>query len=561
MQGNHVYGAKVSMKKNISVYYGAKKTVKLKHNKKKVQWKVQNKKVAKIAKKSKNSVTVKGLKGGTTTIIAKVGKKSYRCKVKVKFKNAIQKAGSYNYSITPMLAPFDEFFYVKTDNPNVENIRFVDPTSKYYSGSKKGVMTLTEDTYYDVAYENKKTKRVKGGYIFTAEGEKIDGGTLVLQVYNKKSKKYLNTKVKVKCKAVKSIAQYVVDTYVKSSGSSFFNKMDLAQAKLETLSVYPRRFLDSRKKNKNTPYPFLATSPYKELWLNNYFRTHQVCSDYLFASDVYPFVLDSLSFPNTMKAIAKILAPSCSVKSGENHYEIDVTYNGTTKTYGGDGEGNYYPIYTADVSVNYLFNNSSKDISKKITLSSLKNTLKNYGKKADSRVSNDLSLLEGTKFLDKIGNGSWLRVCMEPFYVNSRPDTCYTYVSKDVVVGGAYYVEDCWVDGRYINANNQFCPGEKFKNHSTADILVKNQTYTTIQGRRKKGDLYYFHMRDGKWYAIYNYLDGDADLIQEGLEVPDEFILTANQVEQMQVDINTDINPKSGLIYDGTVTPGTAFKY
>lgn len=72
-------------RKKITVYVG--KTVKLKvknkHTKKKVKWKSKNKKVATVSKKGK----VKGKKPGKTTIIAKVGKKTLKCKVTVKKKN------------------------------------------------------------------------------------------------------------------------------------------------------------------------------------------------------------------------------------------------------------------------------------------------------------------------------------------------------------------------------------------------------------------------------------------------------------------------------------------
>lgn len=555
-----VYGAKkTSISKKATVVYGAKKTIKLKNNKKKVQWKVKNKKIIKIVKKSKKSVTLKGIKSGKTVIYAKIGKKKYSCKVTVKFKNATQRVSSYKYKITPLLAPFDEYFYVQTDNPNVEDIRFIDKSSKYYSDNKKGYVTPTEDRYYDVRYEKKKTGRVKGGYIFTAYGQNTDGGTLVLQVYNKKKGSYQDTKVKVSCKAVKSAAQYLVDNYTKSS-MTFFEKMDAIQSQMDKIAIYPRTLLNSSQKNKYTPYPFLTTSPYKELWLNTYYRMYAYTDDRLFASDLYPFVLDSLSFPDTLRETAKIMAPSCTVRQGENHYEINVTYKGTTKTYGGDGAGESNPIYTSDVKVNYLFNNSSGDIAKKVTLSSMKATLESYGKAADKHIASYKSVMEGKAFLNKLGTGSWLRVGVEPFYRIRKPDTCYTYVSYDCVAKEAYYVEDAWVDGRYINQNNQFCQGEKFANRPEADIIVQNQTYSTMQGYERTGDLYYFYMGEDKWCAIYNYLDGDISLISKLEYIPSQFILTRSQVEKMKVDKNTNTVPKSGFIYDGSVAPGTAFK-
>ena len=336
--------------------------------------------------------------------------------------------------------------------------------------------------------------------------------------------------------------------------------MDAIQNQMEKISIYPRRLLNGAKKNPYTPYPFLTTSPYAELDLNIYYRMFAYTDEHLLASDLYPFVLDSLSFPDTLRNAAKIMEPSCSVRVGENHYEIKVTYKGKTKVYGGDGNGESNPIYTSDTKINFLFNHSSGDLVGKVTLSSMKTMLETYGKAADKHILPYQSAMEGKEFCNRIGNGAWLRVGMEPFYRTSKLETCYTYVSGDCVTNSFLYLEDAWVDGRYINKYNQFVQGERFANQPDATIVVKNQSYKTIQGYEKKGDLYFFYMGDDEWYALYNYLDGDSNLITKGLVIPSQFKLTRNQVKSMNVDQNTNVIPKSGYIYDGTVAPGTAFK-
>lgn len=58
-----------------TIYVG--KTVKLKANRN-VKWSVSKKKIAKLTKKKKKSVTVKGLKPGTVYVKAKAGKKVKR---------------------------------------------------------------------------------------------------------------------------------------------------------------------------------------------------------------------------------------------------------------------------------------------------------------------------------------------------------------------------------------------------------------------------------------------------------------------------------------------------
>ena len=71
-------------KKKVTVYVGKNVKLKVKNKpaKKKVKWKSTNKKVATVTKKGK----VKAKKAGKTTIIAKIGKKKYKCKVTVKKK-------------------------------------------------------------------------------------------------------------------------------------------------------------------------------------------------------------------------------------------------------------------------------------------------------------------------------------------------------------------------------------------------------------------------------------------------------------------------------------------
>ena len=89
-----------------SVAVGGSKTISLRNAKGKVKWSVAKKSVASI-KANGASVKVKGKKAGTTTITAKVGKKSYKCKFTVKNAPKISKSSisltkgkSYDLSVT-----------------------------------------------------------------------------------------------------------------------------------------------------------------------------------------------------------------------------------------------------------------------------------------------------------------------------------------------------------------------------------------------------------------------------------------------------------------------------
>lgn len=85
--------------KTVTIVTGKTKKVKLsyKGKKKKVTWKVSNKKVIKLSKKSKTSCSVKGVKTGnaTLTCAVKTDKKTYKVKCKVKVVNTPSIVATY----------------------------------------------------------------------------------------------------------------------------------------------------------------------------------------------------------------------------------------------------------------------------------------------------------------------------------------------------------------------------------------------------------------------------------------------------------------------------------
>lgn len=68
-----------------TLYVGKTATIKLQNNSNKVKWSTSNKKI-KITKKTKKSAKIKALKKGTSYLKAKVGKKTYKCKITIKQK-------------------------------------------------------------------------------------------------------------------------------------------------------------------------------------------------------------------------------------------------------------------------------------------------------------------------------------------------------------------------------------------------------------------------------------------------------------------------------------------
>ncbi len=90
--------AKIKLNKtSITLQKGKSYTLKLKGTKKKVKWTSSKKTIATVTKKGK--VTAK--KPGTAVITAKIGKKKYKCKVKVWQKTITKKPTNNNTEITP----------------------------------------------------------------------------------------------------------------------------------------------------------------------------------------------------------------------------------------------------------------------------------------------------------------------------------------------------------------------------------------------------------------------------------------------------------------------------
>lgn len=560
----------VSLDSAVKIEKGATAAIRLKNNKEKVAWKSSNPAIVRIKSKSKTKAVLEGIKKGNAKVTAVVGEKTYSCKVTVVKAAEAEKGGAeYSYVITPLLPPFNEYFYVKTDNPDPSNIRFEDKSSSYYSSGDEDSMFIvpTAVRFLDVAYENKETGRVKGGYIFEASGAvKADGGELVLQkkeqakphYYN--NYKYVDTNITVKCPAVKDRLQYLIDNYTTNS-MTFFEKMDAVQSALNHLALYPRGILDTSKPNAVTPYPLLSVSPYPELGLNEWYRMYESSQEKLFVSYLYPYVVDSLGFPSMMWSAAQKLDPSCELEWGSLHYLIKVTKDGKTKTYGGAGRGSSDPLLSSRVEKLFLFNGSASDYAAQATLELLEKKRTEYGEFAEEDMQRYKDQIFGSIYRQTVAPASWIRVTREGF--NLGTSKAYAYVtqgerfSDDIANEYVFPVEDVWVDGRYINICNYYEEGARFADHPNSDIMIRNMTYTDMKGIERTGDVtYYYDVNTDTWKSdAYTY----GYWFTQDLEIPGEFTLTREQVEAMNVDKNTNSLPSTGFIYDGSAEPGTPF--
>ena len=468
-------------------------------------------------------------------------------------------ASEYSYKVTPLLMPFNKYFYVQTDDPNPSDIRLVDKESVYYTGeSEPAYLFPTKTRFMDVSYEDKTKGKVKGGYIFTTNDIRLDGGVLTVQ--REVGGKYQDTKSQVSCVSVKASDQYLIDTYT-SPEKGFFENMDAVQKALDSLALYPRSTKDINQKSEYYPYPALAVSPYRELSLNDHYEMYKTAEEYLLLNSLYPFILDSLGVPSTMASIAKKLDSSCQTQWGSSHSVVEVIKDGETHYYGGAGKGTSDPLYSNRVEKLFLFDHSEQDYAWNATLDKLSEKRMEYGQYAAEDAAYYKDLIDGATYSKTVGLGSWIRVATEGSAAKSYAYVTHGCVYMDDGKDTPCSVENVWVDGRYIDKWNKYVPGAKISDFPTADIMIRDMDYINKWGQKRHGDITYeYDEKSGCWLSrAYVSVSSYQWLLFTIEDLPEEMILTPEQVEAMQVDRNTEIVPP-GLIYDGTAFPGTPYE-
>ena len=288
-------------------------------------------------------------------------------------------ATGYSYTITPLLAPFNEYFFVKTDNPDPTSFRFADKTSVYIE-DEPSVISAAWDSwddkpniYQDIRYQNRNTGRVDGGYIFC--GSYTDGGEVVLQTKSGSDSynvTWNDTKIKLKLPALKDDVDYLIDRY--ATKSSFFDNMDAVQEGFSSICLYSGSYIKGKLK-RATDYWGMSTSPHKDQLFYIQSPYTREDSSSLFASAIYPYRYDSLGFPSVMSIVAKRLDSSAQISWNDDyHYMVNVTYKGDTRSYGGQGNGEGQGISEDKIKQYYTFGSGGT----KITLEGTKKLLNEY---------------------------------------------------------------------------------------------------------------------------------------------------------------------------------------
>ena len=542
-------------------------------------------------------------------LIPVIGERLSATAASTDIKSGTVNAAGYSYTITPLLAPFNQYFFVQTDNPDPLSFRFTDKSTKYDEG-EQSVIRAVWDTwddepiiFQDIKYQNTKTGRVDGGYIF--DGYYTDGGEVVLQVANNDGYDvtWEDTNVKCKLPVLKDSVDYLIDTYAKKS--SFFDNMDAVQEGLSSICLYSGSYILGNL-TRVEDYWGMSTSPHKD-------QTFYIQSPYsregsksLFASAIYPYRYDSLGFPSVLSIVAQRLNSSAKVSwNADSHYLVDVTYNGVTKSYGGQGNGEGKGVSKDKIKKYFTFGSNAT----KITLKGSKQLLEDYAKtemKDDIPRSNALTW---KSICDTVGDGAWVRL-IEIAGIFGATGTTYTYLYKsgdgnefytgdagdngsEIYWGGDLeYVSDTWVDGRYIDDWECYVPGAKYEDHKYSNILLKKSlpqikydvdyeynydkeeyelkyTINSIQ-EKKRNVLYWYDSENKLWTAAFSAFDegcADYDLIKrfvnDGLidkSYLNECQLTADDVAKLKVDRNSNKVPDDYYIYDRTTKPGTSLK-
>ncbi len=509
----------------------------------------------------------------------------------------------YSYTIIPLLEPFNEYFYVKTDNPDPSSFRFRDVSSVYYSEAAIDAVTARDDSVFlfaDVSYENEATGRVGGGYLFKSFS--TDGGQVALQsrIPGRYSwdDTWKDTDITLTLPDLMDETDYLIRTY--ADQSEFFDNMDAVQNGLRQICLYSGSYIRGTLERTES-YWAISDSPYIDQAFYIQSPYSREGNDSLFASVIYPFRYDSVGFPLTMAQVAQRLDSSSAWRwSDDAHYLIHVTCQNETRTYGGSGKGKGQGIDRKDMIRYFSFGDQIPEL----TLEDSRQLLQAY---AALDVPDDLDFddrLTWKSVWDSVGEGSWVRLLSFAggagyAYLYQAGDGSYFNTDDSGDAGGGLYwgghvgfASDSWVDGRYVDDYENYLPGATFEQHPTSSIILSHVTVPQIRAKAiyvyqpdtDSYDITYeaysveetvktvpFRYDDGKnrWMASYDVfetgcLDADDiyDMVQKGFldaVYLDMVSLTRKEAEKLRVDRNTNQPPVKGLIYDRTVPAGTPF--
>ena len=430
----------------------------------------------------------------------------------------------------------------------------------YSVDADPGTYYIVQNIFPDVVYEDETIWRVPGGYIFQGSDAYSDGGEFVLLQKthcgeNILADVFAETTVRIPCEPLTLGLDYLLEHY-SDPELGLFENLDQIVAFLEEYAVYPRRLYDSNDPNLAMPYPFWCSAYWPELFL--YTRVIEA-EELLYGSllfEAYPYILDSLGYPGMIGAAAEALNPDCTAEGGDAHYEVIITLNGEQRIYGGDGEGPS-ASYDAAHSAKLFAFQGEDDLGINNSLTRFRNALRNqeYLQQTSQLEEVDyFAFVDGEvfhKYMEEQGS-SWFRVGMEGFLGGG---ISFAYMAASD--GETRVLSDAWVDGRYIGEREIINLHASFEEHPQADILLHDVTYADRYGQSRTTDvLFEYNSTLNAWTPDWP----GSTYYESPEELPEALILTQEEVASLGIDRNKDHWPDHGLIYDGTVFPGTPFE-
>lgn len=493
----------------------------------------------------------------------------------------------YTYEIYPLFENVNSYFYIKTNNPDPHSFRLYDESSVYYSNSDSPTKYIVPVFCIlpDVQYEDEATFRVNGGYIATSSytenydetympigGSYVDGGELILQIatsynivhvegydyqqdssyhsYDLYNPEFVDSGVRIQCETLVDDYDYIINNYA-NEDVSFWDNMDYVFETLwRDISVYPR-FLFYDQGEGQYHVGFVA-SRYPELGLNANAIIYPFYNYYDLLSYVYPYCLSSLGFPEMMARIAERLEPSCTYTQGQNHYDVDITYNGETRTYGAAGMSYGRELYLSQVRKIFTFDGAPGDLSMHNTLEAYHEAFVSYSDVCADNYNSTSGQLTEEAMGNAIGDRGWIRVALEW----SSNDVGYAFFSKRFHIS---IFENIWVDGRYINQHNIY------ENITFAQSLEKNPNlyfssyYVASTNESIDDALFEYVPSENIWVCNQVLWAQSLNSNIPYSQMPDEAVITYEEALTMNLDANRSTPPAHGYIYDCSAEPGTPF--
>lgn len=223
-----------------TIYVGDSYTVKLLNNTKKVKWSASNKNI-KIVSKNNKQAKIKGVKKGTSYLSAKVGSKTYKCKVTIKNKNKGNGTKknpyyAYDWHMVDVFTLWGE----PTGKVKIKLVKYMDgKEAKEYVNKNLDYGQYKPKKNEEIIYMRFKVK-------CTNSEKGIFGGNIIGNIYNSKRNKRINVGV------------ILSDTL---DGFDNMNTIDLKKGGVSTCA-----FMVVAKKDKS-PYSYTCfNSNGNEIW-------------------------------------------------------------------------------------------------------------------------------------------------------------------------------------------------------------------------------------------------------------------------------------------------------